>query len=376
MSENAPYRSEKPNNQALLTIFLGLVMSCGFAGKGFGQQERELPKTASALELDEVEWEKRVKRRPREVIDQLLGNYGKKFRGSYVEGLAVMVRLREKGMESIAPVVSLQLEKPAPLRGGSQIAGRLIFAEMALRHGHSEAKDLTLEAADLAFSPADGTALEAMPFHNEMSDAIFMAGPLLARAGVLSGEKKYFDQSIRQIRFIQKLCLREDGLYRHSPLHEAAWGRGNGFPALGIAMILEDLPDDHEGYVFAKGSLTKHLRALRRHQDSDGMWHQVIDHPESYPEFTCTCMISYAILTGLRRGWLEESEWKSVIEKSWRAICGRIDLQGRNVIGACTGTGKQTSLEAYLKRKEIRGYDDRAGSMALLFAFEMKRREE
>ena len=37
--------------------------------------------------------------------------------------------------------------------------------------------------ADIAFD-AEGTPLEAMPTHNEMSDAVFMAGPVLAQAGV------------------------------------------------------------------------------------------------------------------------------------------------------------------------------------------------
>ena len=43
-----------------------------------------------------------------------------------VEGRAVRV-----DVEEVEPVVAGQLAKPAKLKGGSQIAGRLIFAEMA-----------------------------------------------------------------------------------------------------------------------------------------------------------------------------------------------------------------------------------------------------
>ena len=77
-----------------------------------------------------------------------------------------------------------------------------------------------------------------MPFHNEMSDAVFMAGPILAATGKLTGERKYFDAAATHFASMRKLCLRDDGIYRHSPLCEAAWGRGNGFPALGLAWAL------------------------------------------------------------------------------------------------------------------------------------------
>jgi rhamnogalacturonyl hydrolase YesR len=260
--------------------------------------------------------------------------------------------------------------KPAKLKSGNQIAGRLIFAEIA--DGVAKAKELALEAADLAFN-REGKPRESMPFHNEMSDAVFMACPILARAGSLTGDRKYFDQAVRHLRFIQGKCLRADGLYRHSPLDESAWGRGNGFPAIGLAMALEELPADHPDREFVVQSLRNHLAALLPYQDKDGMWHQVIDYPESYPEFTCTCMISYAALVAIRLGILKKKDWDRPLRKSWKAIDARVGPNGQTVRGACTGTGKQKSLEAYLTRKEINGYDDRSGSMALLFAFEMKK---
>jgi rhamnogalacturonyl hydrolase YesR len=38
-------------------------------------------------------------------------------------------------------------------------------------------------------------------------------------------------------------------------------------------------------------------------QDYTGTWHQVIDRPKSYREFTCTCMIGDAMARGIRGGW-------------------------------------------------------------------------
>jgi hypothetical protein len=37
-----------------------------------------------------------------------------------------------------------------------------------------------------------------------------------------------------------KLDLRPDGLYRYQPVTDAAWGRGVGFAAIGLALTLTD----------------------------------------------------------------------------------------------------------------------------------------
>ena len=203
-----------------------------------------------------------------------------------------------------------------------------------------------------------------------MSDSVFMGCAILAEVGALTSDEKYFDQCLRHFMFMQKLCLREDGIYRHSPLDEAAWGRGNGFPALGMALSLSALPKDSDSFAFFLQSYRAHLEALREHQDATGAWHQVIDREESYREFTSTCMITFAIVRGIRRGWLEEEEWMPVVEKSWRAIKSRIGSKGR-LVDVCTGTGKQKNLRSYYDRTAILGPDDRGGAMALMVSTEI-----
>ena len=140
--------------------------------------------------------------------------------------------------------------------------------------------------------------------HDEMSDAVFMGCPILAQAARLTVEARYADACLRHMRFIQKRCLREDGLYRHSPLDGAAWGRGNGFPALGLCWSLDELPESSPVRDDLLAAYPAHLTALLPHQDASGCWHQVIDRPESYREFTATAMITYALMRGIRAGRL------------------------------------------------------------------------
>ena len=229
--------------------------------------------------------------------------------------------------------------------------------------------ELARAAADLGFDN-QGNPGESMPFHNEMSDSVFMGTPILAEAGRLTGEAKYFDMALRHMKFMQDLCLRPDGLYRHSPLDEAAWGRGNGFPALGLALSLSAMPEDHPGRARMLAAFRNHLEALLQRQDPSGMWHQVIDHPESYRELTATSMITFAMVRGLRSGWLDRKRYEPLIDRAWESLKARIAPSG-DLVDVCTGTGKQKSLRDYFDRTAILGHDDRGGAMALMISTEM-----
>ena len=103
------------------------------------------------------------------------------------------------------------------------------------------------KVADLGFD-INGQMLEAMPYNDGYSDSVFMGTTILAQAGALTGEQKYFDMADRHLRYMEKLDLRPDGLYRHRPEADVAWGRGNGFAALGLALTLSELPRDSAAY--------------------------------------------------------------------------------------------------------------------------------
>lgn len=325
----------------------------------------------------------RLDRTPRQVAEQLAMSYGRKLdQVAYIPALPLVAKLRlsdltgePKYAESVSTLVApyLRGEKSPLPKSGSEQAGHLIFAELALRAKEKDRErwiTLCRNAADQIFAK-DGKALPLMPFHSEMSDAVFMAGPILAATGKLTGDRKYFDAAATHFASMRKLCLRKDGIYRHSPLCEAAWGRGNGFPALGLALALSDWPDDHPARKDLVAEFQRHLAALKPHQDAKtGCWHQVIDHPESYDEYSCTCMIGFAMQRGITRGWLAKNEYQPSIDRAWRAIQERTSADGK-LVNVCTGTGKQKTLKDYFERPAINGRDDRGGAMGLLFATEL-----
>jgi hypothetical protein len=351
--------------------------------------DEALGKATLAPSPARLEIQKRLARSPQQIAEQLLESYGKQLPAvQYIPALALVGRLRhERNSQgdkvAVSPIVLkavmpyLDGKKPAldAKANGSTFSGHLIFAELTEHPGTAERDrrlcvELIKAVGDRAFDKS-GKPLEAMPSHNEMSDAVFMNGPILAYAGKLTGNTKYFEASVRNMKFMQKLCLRDDGIYRHSPLDEAAWGRGNGFPALGLTWTLDALPESFAGRSEVAAALEKHLRALLPHQDHTGMWHQVIDKPESYAEFTATAMIGYAMARGVREGRLDSKSFDPAIRRAWEGLKSRIAADG-TLVDVCTGTGKQPSLWAYYDRPAILGRDDRGGAMALMIATEME----
>ena len=327
------------------------------------------------------ELQSRLDRTPIEVAEQLAVHYGHQLDNVvYIPAVALIGRIRlweltknPKHLSEVETIVAPYFsgnkptlpEKPS----GSHLSGHLVFGELARVTSKERYIELARAAADLGFDE-NGQPKESMPLHREMSDSVFMGGPILAQAGALSGDEKYLDMLPRHVEFIRKLDLRPDGLYRNSPLNDAAWGRGNGFPALGLALSLSYLPRWHPAREELIQFHRAHLDALLPHQDPTGAWHQVIDFPGSYRELTSTSMITFSMIRGIRLGWLERSKYEEAIGRAWHAIRTRVAPNGE-LVDVCTSTGKQTSLRHYLDRKAILGKDDRGGAMALLAATEM-----
>ena len=328
-----------------------------------------------------LELQRRLDRSPIEIAEQLALHYGHELdQVAYIPAVALMGRLRLGELTDnpdhlaeveriVAPYVSGTKPTLPERTSGSTLSGHLIFSELARLTQNPRYVALAQAAADLGFDD-DGRPLPSMPFHNEMSDAVFMGGPILAEASRLAGETKYLEMLIRHFRFMKELDLRADGLYRHSPLDEAAWGRGNGFPALGLALSLTAIPNGHPARAALARELRAHLAALLRRQDPTGMWHQVIDRPGSYRELTSTSMILFAMARGMRLGLLERGDYEAAVDQAWYGLRTRIAPNGE-LVDVCTGTGKQPSLRHYFDRNAILGRDDRGGAMALLAATEM-----
>lgn len=329
---------------------------------------RDIPPSEAHVEIN-----RRRARSPRLFAEELGQYFGQDFSQlTYIPGMALIAQMRLGHLPEVERVASPYLDASKNILNRANsltLAGHLVFAELAERTRSKDYANLVRNAADLGFTET-GEMRESMPFHDEMSDSVFMATPIVVKAGKLTGDRKYFALAARHFAFMQKLVLRPDGLYRHSPLTDAAWGRGNAFPALGLALALSDFPKDHPAYPHMMAEFQQHMFVLAKFQDEDGMWHEVIDVPGSYAETSATAMIGFAMERGIRKGWLDPAAYQPRVDRAFRAVLARTGNNGQ-MVDVCESTNKQKTLDDYLHRAAILGPDPRGGAMTMLFATEM-----
>jgi rhamnogalacturonyl hydrolase YesR len=325
-----------------------------------------------------LEIERRRELSPLEFANRLAPIYGQSFNSPiYIDGMGLIAQLGLGNVEHVESLAEPYIDGSRDSLGGGAfgistlvLAGHLAFAELAEQTGDPRYLDRARAAADVSFDD-NGQMLEATPGHGEMSDAIFMGASILAHVGHLTGEQRYFDMAARQIAFMNKLVLRDDGLYRHSPLTDAAWARGNGFAAIGYALTLSKLPADHPAYPQLLGEYRNLMMTLANWQDEDGTWRQVVDVPGAYHETSSTAIIGFSMQRGLNLGLLPQ-DFRQNVDKAWQGLATRTDSDG-GFIDVSESTNKQPSLEAYLHREALFGRDARTGSFAMLFAVERAR---
>jgi unsaturated rhamnogalacturonyl hydrolase len=179
-------------------------------------------------------------------------------------------------------------------------------------------------------------------------DTLYMTVLFIARMGVLLGREDCIQESIRQFLIhIKYLSDQVTGLFFHGwtfegfhHFGEALWGRGNAWYTAGLVDYLEITTVNEGVKQFLISTLTRQAEALKRFQDVDGMWHTLIDQPDtSYQESSATAGFGYGILKAVRHGYLDRSFTQMGLN-SVQAILKRIDASGvlqQVSAGTCVG---------------------------------------
>ncbi len=185
-------------------------------------------------------------------------------------------------------------------------------------------------------------------FHNQTmwADDLYMSVPFLVRYYEFTGDRKYIDDAANQFfGFKKRLFMPEENImshvydFKYDTKTNVPWGRGNGWVVFSMTELLEKLPEGHE----RKEELIEFLNTLCEGylalQDGEGMWHQVLNDSESYPETSCTSMFIYAFSRGIRFGWLRNPEkYVKSVYKAWEGISKTSVDFGGNVYGVCRGS--------------------------------------
>jgi rhamnogalacturonyl hydrolase YesR len=225
----------------------------------------------------------------------------------------------------------------------------------------------------------DGTLARKNPFPKSLwLDDAYMSVPLLAQYGALTGKREYFDDAAHQIvQFHRYLFVPERGLFTHAIDADLAeqhpryyWGRANGWFMVATVELLDLLPEDHPQRADMIRILNEQAKGVATVQSGKGLWHQMLDRPDSYLETSCTAMFAYSMAKGVNRGWLSPELYGPVAIAGWNGITTKISDDGR-IDGTCIGTNYANDYVYYYNRPAI---DDVHGyGPTLLCAAEMYR---
>lgn len=196
-------------------------------------------------------------------------------------------------------------------------------------------------------------------------DDIYGATTMQALAYASTAEEKYLERAVKQVLTYMEKFQQPCGLFYHGPESRFFWGRGDGWCAAALAELLDVMPAPHRQRETVLAAYRRMMEALLAHQSAQGMWRQLLDDPESWPETSSTGMFLFAFCRGVKNGWLPGPQYRPAAERAWSALATYVDEQGR-LKEVCVGTGRGQSRQHYIDRPRITG--DAHGQAGLLWA--------
>jgi rhamnogalacturonyl hydrolase YesR len=192
-------------------------------------------------------------------------------------------------------------------------------------------------------------------------DDMFMITMAQAQAYRATGNHEYINRAAKEMVVYLNELQQANGLFYHAPGVPYYWGRGDGWMAAGMSELLRSLPQDNPDRPRILEGYHKMMAALLKCQDANGMWHQLIDDPDAWPETSSTAMFAFAFITGVKEGWLDGNTYGPAARKAWLGLTSYLD-KNYDLREVCQGTNKYNPKTDgpdghayYLARQRITG---------------------
>ncbi len=254
-----------------------------------------------------------------------------------------------------------QIEKGLPSQNVNTTCPMLTLAYLYEKRKKETWKPLLLTWAEGAFRTMTRTGEGAIQHvvsgvENKgqiWDDTLYMTVLFLAKMGDVFGKEEYIEESIRQfLVHIKYLVDRKTGLLYHGwtflekhHFGEALWGRGNSWYTAGLVDYLEILKGSEGVRAFLLTTLEEQVKALEQYQDESGLWHTLLDDPDSYLETSATCAFAYGILKAVRMGYIDK-RYEKVGIRAVDGVLGQIAWDG-TVHGVSYGTPVFATKQEY-----------------------------
>ena len=207
---------------------------------------------------------------------------------------------------------------------------------------------------------ADGILYHTFEAPQMWSDGINGAPPFLAAMG-------HYDEAIFQIEGYRKLLFNpqkklmahiwDDG--KHQLTDPAFWGGGNGWTAAGLARVIRSLPASRRSDRIRLAEFAQQvIDGCLAHQCPDGLFHNVVDRPDTFVETNLAQMLAFAIYQGSTDQWLPAT-YRPHADRMRTVARARMDQYGF-VQGACGApdfdrSGISTEAQAFCILMESAG---------------------
>lgn len=198
----------------------------------------------------------------------------------------------------------------------------------------------------------DGAFVPHPPALEVWIDVCYFTAPAIALLGRISGDAAMLERALDQmIVHADYLADPRSRLFWHvayveKKSHSAClWARGNSWFSIAAPQVLREIDEAGAGARFAakiekiRVALARQLNAIARRQDQSGLWHTVIDRPDSYLEASSAAGFALALGRALRTGLaeLDRELAGEAYARALRAICAKVNASGEFV-----GVSQQT----------------------------------
>ena len=171
-------------------------------------------------------------------------------------------------------------------------------------------------------------------------DGLYMCQPFYMEYETRFHDKKNYDDIFQQFFNVEKnMRDPKTGLYYHAydssramfwcdkvtGLSQNFWLRALGWFSMALLDTLDkaDASAAGESYEKLKQIFVELMDAMLKYQDESGMWYQVVNFggmDKNYLETSGSSIMAYALLKGVRLGFLSES-YRAYGEKAFHGIC-------------------------------------------------------
>lgn len=276
-------------------------------------------------------------------------------------------------------------------------AGKVLFElyDITGKERYRKAIDTVYEQIKIQPRTKEGNFWHKKIYPNQVwLDGLYMGQPFYMEYETRFNNKEHYEDIFNQFCNVEKLMRDpKTGLYYHGydSSREAKWcnketGLSKNFwlRALGwfVMALIDTIDKMDKSYTEMYNKLMQMFKdlieSLLKFQDESGMWYQVVDKGNregNYLETSGSAIMAYAILKGVRMGFLPES-YAAYGEKAFKGICDKYlyEKDGEmNLGGICLVAGlgrpdsRDGSYEYYISEPVVE--NEAKGVAPLLLAY-------